>query len=221
MNLNYYDLLSTTVIGVVVIAVVNYLFLGNLKIDATVYLVFGSVAGYFINAIGSFFEDSYYQIIKGKPSDKLLLLKAGQNWTGCNRVKFYEANTAISRLRMELNDPQASTEKMFSCAMRKVNSCGTNRVSIFNAQFAWSRTILTTVLIADVIFIIHAISILFSCFIYDKWYSILYLLPTSVILLILSLVSFYRFREYGYYYAKEVLSEYLTQTDQEFSTPKG
>ena len=192
MDIRYYDLLSTAIIGVIVVAVANCLFFGNLEIDGVVYLALGYLVGYFINALGSLFESLYYKTINGMPSDKLLTLVEGQNWTGCNRVKFYEAEKAIEALRNELNDPHASERKMFGCAMRKVNGCEDSRVPAFNAQYAWSRTILTTMLILD-----------FLCAFryYNDWLFWL----IAVILLV---ISWNRFKERGYYYAREVLNEY-------------
>lgn len=197
MDIRYYDLLSTAIIGVIVVAVANCLFFGNLDIDGVVYLALGYLVGYFINALGSLFESLYYKTINGMPSDKLLTLVEGQNWTGCNRVKFYEAEKAIEALRNELNDPHASERKMFGCAMRKVNGCEDSRVPAFNAQYAWSRTILTTMLILD-----------FLCAFryYNDWLFWL----IAVILLV---ISWNRFKERGYYYAREVLNEYLKQTN--------
>lgn len=202
MNLNYYDLLSTTIVGVPIIAVANHLFWNDLEIGNVVYLTSGYIAGYFINALGSLLEKRYYKTIGGEPSDKLLSLVAGQKWTGYERIKFYEANTAITRLKAELEDPSASTEKMFGCAMRKVNGCTNSRVPTFNAQYAWSRTMLTTALIAV------AASAILLFYDLDCWP----LLLASVIIL---LSSWNRFKEKGYYYAKEVLNEYLKQTDKE------
>lgn len=197
MDIRYYDLLSTAIIGVIVVAVANCLFFGNLEIDGVVYLALGYLVGYFINALGSLFESLYYKTINGMPSDKLLTLVEGQNWTGCNRVKFYEAEKAIEALRNELNDPHASERKMFGCAMRKVNGCEDSKVPAFNAQYAWSRTILTTMLILD-----------FLCAFryYNDWLFWL----IAVILLV---ISWNRFKERGYYYAREVLNEYLKQTN--------
>ena len=197
MDIRYYDLLSTAIIGVIVVAVANCLFFGNLEIDGVVYLALGYLVGYFINALGSLFESLYYKTINGMQSDKLLTLVEGQNWTGCNRVKFYEAEKAIEALRNELNDPHASERKMFGCAMRKVNGCEDSRVPAFNAQYAWSRTILTTMLILD-----------FLCAFryYNDWLFWL----IAVILLV---ISWNRFKERGYYYAREVLNEYLKQTN--------
>ena len=149
MDIRYYDLLSTAIIGVIVVAIINYLFFGNLEIDGVVYLALGYLVGYFINALGSLLESLYYKTINGMPSDKFLTLVEGRNWTGCNRVKFYEAEKVIEALKNELNDPRASERKMFGCAMRRVNGCEDSRVPAFNAQYAWSRTILTTILIVD------------------------------------------------------------------------
>ena len=131
------------------------------------------------------------------PSDKFLTLVEGRNWTGCNRVKFYEAEKVIEALKNELNDPRASERKMFGCAMRRVNGCEDSRVPAFNAQYAWSRTILTTILIVD-----------FLCAFryYNNWLFWL----MAVILLV---ISWNRFKERGYYYAREVLNEYLKQTN--------
>ncbi len=198
MDIKYYDLLSTTIIGVTIVAAINYLFLYNMEIDGVVYLALGYLAGYFINAIGSLLEGFYYKTINGMPSDKLLTLVNGQNWTGYERVKFYEAEKVIETLKNELNDQYASERKMFGCAMRKVNGCDDCRVPVFNAQYAWSRTMLTTVLIADTLFAFRF---------YDEWLFWL-------IAMILLVVSWNRFKERAYYYAREVLNEYLKQTEK-------
>lgn len=196
MDIKYYDLLSTTIIGVTIVASINYLFLENIEIDGIVYLALGYLAGYFINAIGCLLEGFYYKTINGMPSDKLLTLVDGQNWTGCKRVKFYEAEKVIAMLKKELNDQNASERKMFECAMRTVNGCEDCRVPAFNAQYAWSRTILTTVLIADILCIFRF---------YNEWLF-------WIIAMILLIISWNRFKERGYYYAREVLNEYLNRS---------
>ena len=198
MDIKYYDLLSTTIIGVVIVAICKYLFFENIKVDSVVYVSLGYLTGYFVNAIGSLLENFFYKTIRGKPSDKLLTLIPDQDWTGYERVKFYEAERVIERLKKELDDPNASTHKMFSCAMRKVNACEDCRVPTFNAQYALSRTVLTTVLIGEILF---AFRFNISC---------LFLIIAALLLLL----SWNRFKEKGYYYAREVLNEYLTRTDQ-------
>lgn len=195
MDMKYYDLLSTAIVGVVSVVVINDFLLGNAKLDGVAYLTLGYLAGYFINSLGSVFEVFYFKTIGGKPSDKFLTPVKGRDWTGCGRVRFYEADTAIKVLKNELNDKNASVQKMFGCAMRKVNGCKESRIPIFNAQYAWSRTILTTVLI---------LSILFAIRYYNEWF----IWPICIALL---LISWARFKERGYYYAREVLNEYLKQ----------
>lgn len=197
MNIKYYDLLSTAIIGVVIVAVVNYIFLGNAEINGIAYLALGYFAGYFINAIGSLLEDFYNRTIGGVPSDILLTPVKEQDWTGYDRVKFYEAEKVIEELGKELKDSNASVKRMFGCAMRKVNSCQESRVPAFSAQYAWSRTILTTIWIVD---------LLFSFRYYNEW-------AFWLIGLLLLLISWKRFKEWGYYFAREVLSEYLKQTE--------
>lgn len=197
MDIKYYDLLSTTIIGVTIVAIFNYLFFENIEIDGVVYLALGYLAGYFINAIGSLLEGFYYKTIKGMPSDVFLTLVKDQNWTGCKRIRFYETERVIEILKKDLNDPKASSKKMFGCAMRKVNSCENSRVPVFNAQYAWSRSILTTMSIVGL-----------GCAFrfYNEWIF----WPVIIILLI---ISWNRFKERAYYYAREVLNEYLKQAD--------
>lgn len=197
MEMKYYDLLSTAIIGVVIVVVVNYLFLGNANIDGVAYISLGYLAGYFINAIGSLCEFFYYFTIGGKPSDKLLTYKDGKSWTGYSRVKFYEYNKVTALLKKELGDDHASITRMFSCAMRKVNGCTDSRVPAFNAQYAWSRNILTAVWIVE---------ILIGFRYYD---SILF----WVIGLALLVIAWNRFKERGYYYAREVLNEYMKRAE--------
>ena len=195
--MKYYDLLSTAIIGVVVVAVVNYLLLGNHDIDSVAYLAVGYIVGYFINAIGSLFEDFYYCTIGGKPSNKLLAKVEGQSWTGYSRVKFYDVEKVTELLKAELHKPDASIAQMFSCAMRKMNSFAESRVPAFNAHYAWSRTLLTAVWMIDLLMAFRY---------YNQW---LFWLIGSLLLVI----SWNRFKERGYYYAREVLNEYLKQAE--------
>lgn len=203
MDIKYYDLLSSTIIGASVVAVVNTLFYENVNVDAVVYLALGYLVGYFLNAVGCLLERFYFKKMKGGiPSDNLLTLVEGQNWTGYKRVKFYQAEKAIELLKNELNKQDASKEEMFEYAMRKVNGCENSRVPTFNAQYAFSRTFLTTVLIMIVLIGIGLIDYLR---IEDVWVILLIALITMV-------VSWIRFKERGYYYAREVLNEYINQS---------
>ena len=127
------------------------------------------------------------------PSDKLLTPIPGQKWTGIKKVKFFFANEALKALREDTKDDGADTKKMFDYAMRMVNSNKDCRVPDFNGHYALSRVIFTTVIIVVVI-----AEIKYCCI----WYS----WPGSIAILLL---AWNRFRERGYYYAREVLNEYL------------
>lgn len=155
----------------------------------------GYVVGYFLNAISSLIEPFLYKIICGKPSDKLLTPIPGQKWTGIKKVKFYFPEQAIEALKIDTGDDEATPDKMFGYAMRMVNANKDCRVPDFNGHYALSRVILTTLFIAVVFVEIEF---------YDVWYS--WLISLAILLLARN-----RYKERGYYYAREVLNEYLKQ----------
>ena len=82
---------------------------------------------------------------------------------------------------------------MFGYAMRMVNANKDCRVPDFNGHYALSRVILTTMFMAFVF-----VEIKF----YNVWYS--WLISIAILLLARN-----RYKERGYYYAREVLNEYL------------
>lgn len=193
MSFKYYDLLSNLTVGIVVFYAIWKFFLPDLEISEWVVIPAGYVLGYFLNAISSLIEPFLFCTICGKPSEKLLTPVPGQKWTGINKVKFFHAEEAVKALCEDTKDAEASTMKMFGYAMRMANSNKDSRVPDFNGHYALSRVILTTVIFTDII-----VEIKFACI----WYS----WPISIAILLL---AWNRFRERGYYYAREVLSEYL------------
>lgn len=193
MSFKYYDLLSNLTVGIVVFYAIWKLFLPDLEISEWVVIPAGYVVGYFINAMSSFIEPALYKTICGKPSDRLLTPVPGKKWTGIKIVKFYFAEQAIEALKKDTGDDDATTDKMFGYAMRMVNSNKDCRVPDFNGHYALSRVIFTTVIIAVI-----TVEIKYAC----VWYS----WPISLAVLFF---AWNRFRERGYYYAREVLNEYL------------
>lgn len=154
----------------------------------------GYVVGYFLNAFSSLIEEPFlFRIICGKPSDKLLTPVPGQKWTGIKKVRFYFPEQAIVALKKDTRDDEATPDKMFGYAMRMVNADQDCRVPDFNGHYAFSRVILTTLFVAIVIAEIEF---------YDVWYS--WLISITILLLARN-----RYKERGYYYAREVLNEYL------------
>ena len=193
MNFKYYDLLSNLTVGVVVFYAVWQLLFPQLEMSEWVVVPAGYIVGYFLNAFSSFIEPFLYKTICGMPSDRLLTPVPGQQWTGIRKVKFYFTNEAVNALRQDTQDENADTRKMFGYAMRAVNANKDNRVPDFNGHYALSRVILTTVIV--VLFVIEVRY-------YDVWYS--WLISLGVLML-----AWNRFRECGYYFAREVLNEYL------------
>ena len=182
-------------VGIVVFYAIWEMFLPDLEIKEWIVIPAGYVVGYFLDAISSFIEPVLYKSICGIPSDKLLTPVSGQKWTGIKKVKFFYAEEAVKALREDTKDEEADPKKMFGYAMRMVNANMECRVPDFNGHYALSRVVLTTIIITVVI-----IEIKFAY----VWYS----WPISIVVLFL---SWNRFRERGYYYAREVLNEYLKE----------
>lgn len=193
MNFKYYDLLSSLVTGIIVCISVNTSFDLNFDYDAVPLLAAAYIAGYFINAISALCENTYYKLMGGMPSDVLLSPIEGCEYTGYKRIRFYQAKRAIELLKQDLHDQNPSKRKMFGKAMSYSNGDSSTRVPDFNAQYAFSRSILTTVVL---------LAIIWGYDLYCKWWYWL----TFIVLLYL---SYRRCKERGYYYAKEVLTEYI------------
>lgn len=203
MEFKYYDVLSSLVVGYVLLVVGMFSLQIEYDSDYTVaYLAMAFLCGYLINAVSSLLEPLYYFTIGGKPSNRLLndgTEKHGQFYhffiprnTGIRKVRFYETTTARKLLLEGFEDEDPKEDRLFSKAMRTVNGDQDTRVPDFLAHYALSRTILTTVLISSLL-IIYANP--------NNWQSYL-----SIVLV---LICWNRYRERAYYYAREVLNEYL------------
>ena len=193
MNFKYYDLLSNLTVGMVAFFAIWKYFFPEFEMSEWVVIPAGYVVGYFLDALSSLIEPFLYGIICGKPSDKLLTPIPGQRWTGIKKVKFYFPEQAIEALKKDTGDEEATPDKMFGYAMRMVNANKDCRVPDFNGHYALSRVILTTMFMAFVF-----VEIKFC----NVWYS--WLISIAILLLARN-----RYKERGYYYAREVLNEYL------------
>jgi hypothetical protein len=193
MKFNHYETLVNLVLGYLLLIV---LMLG-LSIDydnkfTAPYLAGAYVIGYMLNALSSFLEPIYYWTIGGMPSNQLLTVLTNKDYSGIKKVKFYRTQEVIDKLKSDLHDPNPSKGKMFGAAMSYSNNRHDTRVPAFNAQYAFSREILTLIFIIAIIIIAKEP----SC-----WFS--------YISLPVLLLAWNRYKERGYYYAKEVLTEYL------------
>lgn len=200
MNFKYYDIISTLICGVVLLFVVSIVINWDIsKVNVVIVLSLAYVMGYILNAVSALLEPLYYWFMGGMPSDKLLRFPEPnccgkvRKYTGFGRVRFYEYEKVVKLLREELDDADADEKKMFGKAMSYSNSNDKSRVPDFSAHYAFSRIMLTLVLVS-------------TCLIMTKYYDVWW--AWLITLLVILLVG-HRCKERGYYYAREVLIEYL------------
>lgn len=198
MSFKYYDTLSNLIIGVVFTFFINRVFYLVDEVDAISLLALGYLVGYFVNAISAMLESSYFLIMRGTPSDVLLTFIDGQAYTGYKRIKFYQCGKARELLTQELGDTNASMGKMFSLAMSYSNNDNNTRVPDFNAQYAFARGVFTLCWMMTIILVVR--------------YTCTYLVWLTAIAV--TILAFFRFKERGYYYAREVLTEYIHKKEQ-------
>ena len=200
MNFKYYDTLSSLISGTVLLFVISMTTNWDMiQLNVAIILALAYVSGYMLNALSALLEPIYYWFMGGMPSDKLLTPPKSnsqgkvRNYTGFGRIRFYEYDKAVSCLKQDLNDENANEKKMFGKAMSISNSNEQTRIPDFNAQYAFSRVMLTLTIVS-------------SALIMPKYYDILW--AWLIVVLVIFLVG-YRCKERGYYYAREVLIEYL------------
>ena len=188
MNFSLYDILAQLIPGFVAyLSLLRMLGIAWDKDDAIPATALAFVAGYFVNALGSWLESFYFWTWGGKPSTRLLKGRPIRS------VGFYHGEQARQLLQQESPRPEASEDELFSIAMRNVPYGKDSRVETFNAQYAFSRNILTAALIA--------LLLLHRDYLNDPRWLIL-ILPAV-------LMAWHRCKERGYYLAKEVLQVYL------------
>ena len=193
MKFKYYDALSQLVMGYLVLIALMMAF--EIKYDNSYsipYLACAFVIGYFLNAVSSILEDFFYWTIGGRPSDNLLKIKGNKKYTGTYKVRFYETYKVVELLKNDIADGNTNERRLFSKAMRDINGNEKSRVPDFNAHYAFSRIVLTAMLAVTILFIIK-----YPCY----WQTYLIFIPLFL--------SWERYKQRGYYYAREVLNEYL------------
>ena len=151
------------------------------------YTAFAFLLGFVINTASSWLEDIYYCTWGGKPSNRLLDGK--YIW----KVRFYEYQKVKSLLLNEVTTDNPSNDQLFSIAMRYANGKKDSRVDDFNANYAFARVLLTTSIVITISLIIIN---------YNDWKYYVTLIPLLVIVWL-------RCKQRAYYYAREVLNEYL------------
>ena len=186
MEFKTYDILSSLIPGFIVfIGLLNF---SNVKFDKDLIILYTALAfllGYIVNTLSSWLEEFYFWTWGGKPSSNLL---KGENiW----KVKFYHYDEVKLLLVAELNRTNPKEDELFSVAMRYANQKD-SRTDDFNAEYAFSRSMLTTVLLAFALYMKQ-----YHC----DWKF--YVVSISLIV-----ICWLRCKQRGYYFAREVLTSY-------------
>lgn len=188
MSFKPYDILSALIPGFLVLLVLlNFLNIPYNKDLVIAYTAIAFLIGFMVNTLSSWLEEFYYFTWGGKPSNNLLEGKS--IW----KVRFYDYKTVKTHLIEESKKENPTNDHLFSIAMRYSNGQKDTRVDDFNANYAFSRVLLTTVLLSTIFLLVENF--------YD-WRYYLILIP-------LLIVVWLRCKQRGYYYAREVLNEYL------------
>lgn len=188
MNFKIYDILSSLIPGFLVLIIIFYLLGFDFDKDLIIpYTATAFFIGYIVNTLSSWLEDFYYLTWKGKPSSRLL--KGLNIW----KVKFYHSSEIRILLKKETSNQNPTDDELFGIAMRHSNSSKDNRVEDFNSSYAFSRSILTCILISTILLCFKE---------YGNWYFYVISIP-------LLFVVWLRCKQRAYYYAKEVLINYL------------
>ena len=202
MQFKYYDTLSALISGMVLLFILTLAAEWDISnVNVVILLAIAFVIGYLLNAVSAVAEPIFFWFMGGKPSNRLLTKPKpnckgkAPKYTGFCRIRFYEYEEVIRLLKDELKDDTAEPEQMFDKAKTYAIANDKTRVSDFNAHYAFSRVILTLMIIST--------AVLMPLY-YDKWWA--WLIAVGVILL-----SGVRCKERGYYYAREILVEYLKE----------
>jgi len=123
-------------------------------------LALAFIGGYFINTFSSWLEGFYRFLWGGNIVNDFL------DKDGIWKVKFYEGKKAkeILQGRVEAN---SSNKVLFNKAMQIANENSSKRLEDFNASYAFSRSLLTALLISGLI----GLSVHYA----DFWYYLVFI----------------------------------------------
>lgn len=185
MKFKYYDLLSHLIPGMVILFTVKLFYKDTLpELPAIPLLAIAFVIGYFTNTISSWLEGIYFFISGGNPIDNFFENK------GIWKVRYYNGSKIKKKLLTKLQFSELSNSELFSEAMRIANSTDSTRLDDFNSIYAFSRSILTTVIISG------------GLLIQARPQNLL----IYIIILILFIIALLRFKQRSGYYIREVLN---------------
>lgn len=207
-NFSFYDVIANIVPGLLAVGlliglfdVFGVFFVFNFPeiFGVALGLAVAYASGNVLQALSSFLEPVYFILWGGKPSENLL--------SGRNRMLGSYRGEICARLKksfeIESKDEAEENKEIFTRAMALVNAEKIGRAEAFNASYAFHRALLTTALIiATCLSVIVCLSVIDLVSLSENEQSM-------VIIMILAwaggLVEFFRARQRGYYFAKEVI----------------
>lgn len=200
-KLDIYDVLSTIVLGVLLVCAVPVCFPTVLHTQTPKYpdafavialTAVSWVAGQLVQALSSLIEPVLFRTFGGAPSERAL------NGTLPTRYLSKPESARIKeKLLAAMGDPEASNASVFRYATHRTEGAGTGRTARFNALYAYHRGLLTTVLLLFVMLVVSGQS--GSAWSLNVRWGLA--CGTAVILLL----CWIRTKQRGFYYAREVL----------------
>ncbi len=191
MSLSLYNVLSHLMPGYLLyLAIIHFFNIDAKYFDPIVATAIAYIIGYFVNSVSAWVEWVLNWSWRGRPSEQLLKGKK------CGRIEFAEHEKMVKIFQEKIGKDNVKIDDMFQIAMRVADNDG--RISDMNGQYAFSRSILVAVIISSTI-----LSFKYYCI---NWFWIL-----SIMVI---LIFWYRTKERGFYYAKEVLTVALNKLNQ-------
>jgi hypothetical protein len=196
-----YDIVGVIVPGVLLACVLPLFFPGIIPLVAVLRFpeAFSVIAltalavliGHVVQAIASVFEKSMYWSWGGRPSDRVFTSGLGDRYLpldGATRIRNKLLKTC----------PGASDRSLFLYAMQRAE-CGGGRTARFNALFAYHRAILVLTAVVIALYVASFAGGLASTLDWKRNTIIL------VSLALFLLLAWYRAKQRGFYYVREVL----------------
>ncbi len=188
INFSAYNILSALIPGFVILFLLfHFEYIRFEKEYMIPYTAVAFIIGYFVNTLSSWLEGLLYITWGGKPSDALLSGKS--IW----KVQFYAHKEVREKLNTESTNIDPTNDELFQIAQRYAS--GNSKVNALQNSYAFSRVMLTTIVICFVLVVYHYhanIKIIFGG-------------------LVLLSVAWLRCKQMGYYFVREVLNQYLNQ----------
>lgn len=188
MNFKAYDILSSILPGfLILIAGLDMLEMAFDKDLVVLYTALSFPLGYVANAISSWMEGIYFWSWGGQPSSELLSSRTA--W----KVPFFDGNKTRQLLIIDSGNPSATNAELFTYAMRYGGGDKDSKVEDLNANYVFSRNLLTTILLGSpFLFIRHHFDYRFY-----------------IILIPIIFVLWLRCKQRGYFYVRQILFNYL------------